>query len=241
MLEHSESKAVFVEDAEQLAKVREVQGDLPNLEHIVIFDPVGRHRRRDHARRPARARRRPRRRRAGGAHRGGRPRTTSASPSTPRAPPARPRAACISHGNYRDVTSMTESMGVLQEGEVVYLFLPLAHAFAKLDPVRRARPRRRARLLGEGPPEDHPQPDGGQADLLPVRAAHVREDLHAGHHQRPGQGAARAGRAGRAEGAPAAGTPARRSRPSCRPASTRPRRRSTRTCAGSSAATSASA
>ena len=27
---------------------------------------------------------------------------------------------------------MTESMGVLQEGEVVYLFLPLAHAFAKL-------------------------------------------------------------------------------------------------------------
>ena len=41
VLDHSESRAVFVEDAEQLAKVREVQGDLPNLEHIVIFDPAG--------------------------------------------------------------------------------------------------------------------------------------------------------------------------------------------------------
>src|SRR5918997_4303247 len=41
VLHHSESKAVFVEDAEQLAKVREVQGDLPHLEHIVIVDPSG--------------------------------------------------------------------------------------------------------------------------------------------------------------------------------------------------------
>src|SRR3954453_13089058 len=38
---HSESKAIFVEDAEQLAKVRECRGDLPELEHIVIFEPGG--------------------------------------------------------------------------------------------------------------------------------------------------------------------------------------------------------
>ena len=38
LLGHSESKAVFVEDAEQLAKVREVQAELPHLEHIVVFD-----------------------------------------------------------------------------------------------------------------------------------------------------------------------------------------------------------
>jgi long-chain acyl-CoA synthetase len=60
VLEHSESKAVFVEDAEQLAKVRSVQDQLPNLEHIVIFDPVGRHGRRNLARRAARPRRCPR-------------------------------------------------------------------------------------------------------------------------------------------------------------------------------------
>ena len=43
-----------------------------------------------------------------------------------------PKGCILSHGNYRDVISMSESQGVLQEDEVVYLFLPLAHAFAKL-------------------------------------------------------------------------------------------------------------
>src|SRR3954463_6446148 len=36
---HSESKAIFVEDQEQLAKVRQCRADLPALEHIVIFEP----------------------------------------------------------------------------------------------------------------------------------------------------------------------------------------------------------
>src|SRR2546423_14799073 len=38
VLDHSESRAVFVEDGEQLAKVREVRDRLPALEHVVIFD-----------------------------------------------------------------------------------------------------------------------------------------------------------------------------------------------------------
>jgi long-chain acyl-CoA synthetase len=38
ILDHSDSEMVFVEDAEQLAKVLEVKGRLPNLRHIVIFD-----------------------------------------------------------------------------------------------------------------------------------------------------------------------------------------------------------
>jgi len=38
ILDHSDSEIVFVEDAEQLAKVLEVQGRLPNLRHIVIYD-----------------------------------------------------------------------------------------------------------------------------------------------------------------------------------------------------------
>jgi long-chain acyl-CoA synthetase len=43
-----------------------------------------------------------------------------------------PKGCILSHGNYRDVVSMLEAQGVLGEDEVVYLFLPLAHAFAKL-------------------------------------------------------------------------------------------------------------
>ena len=131
VLSHSESKAVFVEDAEQLAKVREVQGDLPNLEHIVIVEPgedIGdavplaelreRGAARDAAELEARSQ---------AVTNDDICITIYTSGTT-----GPPKGCLISHGNYRDVTSMTESMRVLQEEEVVYLFLPLAHAFAKL-------------------------------------------------------------------------------------------------------------
>src|SRR3954447_25308825 len=36
---HSESKAIVVEDAEQLAKVRACRAEMPALEHIVIVEP----------------------------------------------------------------------------------------------------------------------------------------------------------------------------------------------------------
>src|SRR5215218_2997884 len=39
VLQHSDSRAVFVEDAEQLAKIRAVEDDCPELEHVVIFEP----------------------------------------------------------------------------------------------------------------------------------------------------------------------------------------------------------
>ena len=131
VLEHSESKAVFLEDAEQLEKIRAIRDRLPHLEHIILFDPVDgadeaitleelreRGRARDVAELEAR---------------------TSAvqkddtciyiytSGTT-----GPPKGCILSHGNYRDVVSMSESQGVLEEDEVVYLFLPLAHAFAKL-------------------------------------------------------------------------------------------------------------
>ena len=38
----------------------------------------------------------------------------------------------LSHGNYRTVLNMLEGVDVVHDGEVVYLFLPLAHAFALL-------------------------------------------------------------------------------------------------------------
>ena len=38
----------------------------------------------------------------------------------------------LSHRNYRQVVNMCEEQGVLEAGDVVYLFLPLAHAYALL-------------------------------------------------------------------------------------------------------------
>jgi long-chain acyl-CoA synthetase len=132
VLEHSESRAVFVEDAEQLAKVLEVRDRLPKLEHIVIFDPSddaggdaipladlrARGAARDVADLQART---------DAVTKDDLAITIYTSGTT-----GPPKGCLLTHGNYRDVTSMTEQMGVLERGDSVYLFLPLAHAFAKL-------------------------------------------------------------------------------------------------------------
>ncbi len=131
VLEHSESEIVFLEDAEQLEKIRSVRDKLPNLRQIVLFEPVEgaddaitldelreRGRARDAAELDAR--------------------TAAVTKDDvcifiyTSGTTGPPKCCILSHGNYRDVVSMSEEQGVLGEGEVVYLFLPLAHAFAKL-------------------------------------------------------------------------------------------------------------
>src|SRR5204863_9814086 len=37
VLSHSEARAVFAEDGEQLAKIREVEDSLPNLEFVIVI------------------------------------------------------------------------------------------------------------------------------------------------------------------------------------------------------------
>jgi long-chain acyl-CoA synthetase len=131
VLEHSESKAVFAEDAEQLAKIRAVRDRLPALEHVVVFDDDG-----DTGGAIALAELRAR----GAAHdqaeldarvsaigKDDLAITIYTSGTT-----GPPKGCLLTHGNYRDVTSMTETAGALDDGDSVYLFLPLAHAFAKL-------------------------------------------------------------------------------------------------------------
>ena len=131
VLGHSESRAVFVEDAEQLAKVRQVQSQLPDLELIVVMEPSGdvgdavaledlraRGRGRDESEFEERA--------------------TAVGPDDTclyiytSGTTGPPKGCVLTHGNYREVCTMAEAQGVLQAGEVVYLFLPLAHAFAVL-------------------------------------------------------------------------------------------------------------
>ncbi len=131
VLGHSESRVVFVEDAEQLGKVRQVQSELPNLELIVVLEPSGdtgdaisladlreRGRGRDEAEFEERA--------------------TGVGPDDTclyiytSGTTGPPKGCILTHGNYRAMCEMAESQGVLAQGEVVYLFLPLAHAFAIL-------------------------------------------------------------------------------------------------------------
>ena len=119
---------MIVEDDEQIAKIREVRDQCPVLEHVIRMtgdssDAI----------------------------------SMDSSPSAaPRARPSweerwrsvtaddictfiytsgttgPPKGCVISHGNYRAMCDMALGVDVLEEGEITYLFLPLAHSFALL-------------------------------------------------------------------------------------------------------------
>jgi long-chain acyl-CoA synthetase len=128
---NSESRAIICEDASQVAKVREVRGNLPALETLIVVDPSGdvgdaipletlrdRGRARDQAELDARI--------AG---------VTPEQPYTiiyTSGTTGPPKGCVLTHGNYRSVVTMCERDAVVQAGDTAYLFLPLAHSFALL-------------------------------------------------------------------------------------------------------------
>ncbi len=128
----SESVGVICEDAEQLAKILEVRDALPNLRFLVVVDGGGdvadaitlddvrsRGRERDIGELEARY--------------------DAITPSDPytfiytSGTTGPPKGCVLSHGNYHSVLQMVGERGLLSGGDdLVYLFLPLAHAFALL-------------------------------------------------------------------------------------------------------------
>jgi long-chain acyl-CoA synthetase len=130
--DHSESKAIFVEDAEQLAKVRQCRADLPALEHIVIFEPTGDSG--DDAISLDDLRARGRELDPGELEQ----RTASVTPDDyaifiyTSGTTGPPKGVTLTHDNYRQVVNMTQQRGTFETDDLVYLFLPLAHAFALL-------------------------------------------------------------------------------------------------------------
>jgi long-chain acyl-CoA synthetase len=131
VLHHSESRAVFVEDQEQLAKVREVEAELPALEMIFVMEPEG-----DIGGAVAmddlcaRGRRRPDSdygERLAGVGDDDMCLYIYTSGTT-----GPPKGCLLTHSNYRKVTNMAQAEGVFSDDDLVYLFLPLAHAFALL-------------------------------------------------------------------------------------------------------------
>ena len=184
MLENSDAKVVVVEDEEQLEKIRAVRERLPMLEHVVrmtgssedaisIEDLAARGSGREASEWEARW--------SAVTPRGhlhlhlhlGHDRAAQGLRDQPRQLPLDAR-----HGQ-RD-----------QRGRARGRLLPLPAPRPLLraaDPARQLRPRRDARLLGARPAEDPAQPRRAEADLLPLGAPHLREDLHGGD-QRDGKG-----------------------------------------------------
>lgn len=129
VLENSDAKVVVVEDDEQLAKIREVRDGLPALEQVVMMvgdaDDV-----------------------LSSAELGSRGAGIDAAELQGRIDAVTPEDICtfiytsgttgppkgciISHGNYRSMLDMVNGTNVIEEGDLTYLYLPLAHSFALL-------------------------------------------------------------------------------------------------------------
>jgi long-chain acyl-CoA synthetase len=131
VIDHSESRGVIVEDAGQLAKIREIRDQLPRLEHVISIEPVDA----DDVISLDELRERGR----GGSQEdfeqnvAAVERSTVASYIYTSGTTGPPKGCIIDHANWRDMLDMLQrEEDVLVESEVAYLFLPLAHAFARL-------------------------------------------------------------------------------------------------------------
>ena len=242
VLENSDAKVVVVEDDEQMEKIRAVREQLPLLEHVVRMtgsseDAISLE---DLAARGAGARRR----RVGGAlevrDQGrhlhlhlhlGHDRPAEGLHHQPRQLPGDAR-----HGQ-RDQRD---------RGRRPHLPLPPPRPLLRpADPARQLRPRRDDRLLGARPAQDPAQPGRAETDLLPLGAAHLREDLQRRHAAawRKRAASRRRSSSGRSGSARRCG---RRSAPAANPASccasstSSPTSRCSPRSAASSAATCAS-
>jgi long-chain acyl-CoA synthetase len=128
---NSGARFVVCEDASQVAKIVQIRERLPALEGLIVIDPSGdvadaigvdelreRGRGRDASEVAERA--------------------AAVTPEDPytfiytSGTTGPPKGCVLAHGNYRSVIGMCESASVLHEGDVVYLYLPLAHSFALL-------------------------------------------------------------------------------------------------------------
>ncbi len=125
---NSESRFVVCEDAGQAAKIAAVRERLPVLEGVIaIEDAEG-----------AISLEEVRERGRGRAAQELGDRVAAVKPEDPytiiytSGTTGPPKGCVLTHGNYRNVVSMSEAIDVIEAGQVVYLYLPLAHSYALL-------------------------------------------------------------------------------------------------------------
>ena len=129
VLENSDTKVVVVEDDEQLEKIRKVRDRLPLLEHVVRMTGSSE----DAISGDELASR-------GSQHDASEweERWSAVAPADictfiyTSGTTGPPKGCIITHGNYRAMLDMVNETSVIEEEDVSYLYLPLAHSFALL-------------------------------------------------------------------------------------------------------------
>ncbi|MGH2879661.1 MAG: AMP-dependent synthetase/ligase [Solirubrobacteraceae bacterium] len=133
VISDSGATAIFCEDDAQLAKLAAVREQIPQLQTVIVMDaPTGDPavpattlddvRERGRTREPAELT----------------ARQQAVKPEDPftfiytSGTTGPPKGCVLSHGNYRSMMNMIKEIGQIEDDEVIYLYLPLAHAFALL-------------------------------------------------------------------------------------------------------------
>ncbi len=133
VISDSGAAAIVCEDDAQLAKIAEIRDQVPHLRTVIVMDPP------DHDQAvPAitleQVRERGRERDASELQ----ARREAVRPEDPftfiytSGTTGPPKGCVLSHGNYRSMMDMLRNVGQIEDDEVIYLYLPLAHAFALL-------------------------------------------------------------------------------------------------------------
>jgi long-chain acyl-CoA synthetase len=129
VLENSDAKVVVVEDDEQLEKIREVRDRLPLLENVILMTGSSE----DTTSLDELA--------GKGASQDASEWEKRWSAVTPEdvctfiytsGTTGPPKGCIITHGNYRAMLDMINETSVIEEEDITYLYLPLAHSFALL-------------------------------------------------------------------------------------------------------------
>jgi long-chain acyl-CoA synthetase len=133
VISDSGASAIVCEDDAQLAKIAEIREQVPNLRTVIVMEPP--------AGEPAvpaialdEVRERGRTRDASELQ----ARRENVKPEDPftfiytSGTTGPPKGCVLSHGNYASMMEMLRSVGQIEDDEVIYLYLPLAHAFALL-------------------------------------------------------------------------------------------------------------
>jgi long-chain acyl-CoA synthetase len=124
------ARVIVCEDGAQVAKIEEVRGRLPELETVITID-VG-----DGASTTVLDDLRERGRKGDPAAL--EQRTAAVEPGDPftfvytSGTTGPPKGCVLSHGNWRAVCDMIKELAVVEPGDLVYLYLPLCHVFARL-------------------------------------------------------------------------------------------------------------
>ncbi len=129
VLDNSDARVVVVEDAEQLEKVRRVRDQLPQLEQVVLMEGDAE----DALSMDAVAAKG-----AGADEAAWKALYEAVGPEDictfiyTSGTTGPPKGCIISHGNYRAMLDMVNGVSVIEDEDVAYLYLPLAHSFALL-------------------------------------------------------------------------------------------------------------